>query len=260
MTVFEKDVIRDIDDVIDRSETREFQPQLHPARRRLYLQVGDNTGKVARAEFRVHHRDLRVVFGIAFADDRRYLRLLHPLAESARRFPRKADDALAVGAVGRQLNIEDAVIETESFGDGLPVFMSFVQNENAVAARAFVLHIGDADLRSAAEHAGGIHAAHLRRMDLHAVGKDRTIQRDGYLAAFTDIRCIGDDRQRLFFADIDFAYSETLRVRMLFDLFDRADINTGRLDLGDDLRNFEAAQQHPVCEILGCCVEFNKIL
>ena len=53
----EHDVVRDVDDVVDRALPRRLQPLLHPARRGPHRDALDDRGDVARAEVRVGDRD-----------------------------------------------------------------------------------------------------------------------------------------------------------------------------------------------------------
>ena len=168
------------------------------------------------------------------------------LTESTRSLAAEADNALTIGAVGREFNIENDIVKLECFLNAhtVCVFCAVVQNQNAVRTRALVFNIVDAEFRTAAEHSAAQHTAHLCGLYFRAVRKNRAVQRNGNLTAFIHISRIGNDNKFVFRADIDIANAQPFRIRVLLNMRYCADNNVADLHFGNDIRNLESAQEH----------------
>ena len=160
------------------------------------------------------------------------------LTESTRSLAAEADNALTIGAVGREFNIENDIVKPECFLNAhtVCVFCAVVQNQNAV--------IVDAEFRTAAEHSAAQHTAHLCGLYFRAVRKDRAVRRNGNLTAFVHISRIGNDNKLVFRADIDIANAQPFCIRVLLNMRYCADNNVADLHFGNDIRNLESAQEH----------------
>ena len=114
LAVFEHHIVRDIDDVVDGAHAAVAQSLAHPARRRSDLDVFHHARGVARAEVAVLNVDVDKVGDAAAAAVRLGLVQLEGALEGRARLACKADNAQAVGAVGRDLELDDGIIETEN--------------------------------------------------------------------------------------------------------------------------------------------------
>ena len=108
------DEVRHVDDVVDGTDAGALEALLHPLRRRANLDVLDDAraeavAEVARLDANGDHvrRLGRIVL---VANDGRPLRLV---ARQHRDFAHEADDAEAVAAVRRELELEHDVVEAE---------------------------------------------------------------------------------------------------------------------------------------------------
>ena len=133
LTVLEHDVVGNINDVVDRAHAAVAQSLAHPARGRRDLDVFHHARGVARAEvavLNVNVDDLRDAAAAAL--DLGCVQLERAL-EGRARLACKADNAQAVGAVGRDLELDDGIIETENARHvETRLGVLFLQNEDAV--------------------------------------------------------------------------------------------------------------------------------
>ena len=167
MSALPEHVVRHVDHVADGAQTHRAEARNHPGRRGRHRHAGDHARREARAEIR----------GVDPGAGQRAHRLLRFLQDD-RRHPQRAareggqlagdpDHGETVGAVGRDLDVEDRVVETEVRDEigtrgGLPV-----DDENAC-----LVLVAHPQLALRAQHALGLHAADLRRADAPAAGQD----------------------------------------------------------------------------------------
>ena len=133
LAVFEHDVVRDIDDIVDRAHAARAQALAHPARGRRDPDIFHHARGVARAEVAVLNVNVDKLRDAAAAAVRLGLMQLERTVERRARFAGKADDRKAVGAVGRDLELDDGIIEAEDVRHvetRLGVLLA--QDENAV--------------------------------------------------------------------------------------------------------------------------------
>ena len=133
LAVLEHDVVRDVDNVVDRAHAGGADPFAHPCRRGGDPDVAHHARGVARAELAVLDDDLGQLRDIALPL-RRDLRLVEPelLAEGDGGLAREADHAQAVGAVGRDLKLDDMVVQPQQDADVLAGLSVAGEDQDAV--------------------------------------------------------------------------------------------------------------------------------
>ena len=168
MAALPQHVVRHVDHVADGTQAHGAQARHHPGRRGRHADAGDHAGREARTE-------IRGVDPGAGQNTHRLIGFLQDHRRHAQRAAREGgqlagdpDHGQAVGAVGRHLDLEDGVVETEvrdeiSSGGGLSV-----DDENA----RLVL-VAHSQLALRAQHALGLHAANFRRADVPSAGQHR---------------------------------------------------------------------------------------
>ena len=107
---FEHDIVRDVDDVVDRPDARGFQPPLDVGGGRPDAHALDHPGRETGTAFRIRDLDRRARRG--GGGTRGGLRDggPEPPIQQQRDLTRDAEDAHAVGTVGGQLDIENRVV------------------------------------------------------------------------------------------------------------------------------------------------------
>ncbi len=165
LVALEQHVVGDVDHVADRTHARLHQPLRHPRGRRPHRDARD-PAEVAGAAVRVvdHHGDVTRHLGIA-----RRVRLRHPEVEAEVRgqLARQSDDAHRVGAVGRDGEVEDGVVEPEEVAHVGPELARRIEGEDAGVV------VAQAQLLGRAEHAVGHLAADLAPLQLETAGQRR---------------------------------------------------------------------------------------
>ena len=116
---FQKDEIGDVHDGGDGAQPRQRQPAAHPGGRLAPLHVLHVMTDIAGAEVGRLHLDgdrlfLRLVFGI------RDVRLFQGLFQHRRHFARDPQNTLAVGAVRRDGDVENPIVQPHDLADVLP--------------------------------------------------------------------------------------------------------------------------------------------
>ena len=105
-----EDVVRHVHEVVDGAQAHRAQPLGEPRGRGLDRETGDDARGVARAEVGVENLDRRERCGVGLPFLDRDLREAEGRARERRDFARDADDAERVGAVRRDLDLEDRVV------------------------------------------------------------------------------------------------------------------------------------------------------
>ena len=113
LAVFEHDVVGDVDDVVDGAHTAVAQSLAHPARRRSDLDVFHHARGVARAEVAVLNVNVDKVGDAAAAAVRLGRVQLKGALERRARLAGKANDGKAVGAIRRDLKLDDGIVKAE---------------------------------------------------------------------------------------------------------------------------------------------------
>ena len=151
--------------------------------------------------------------------------------ERGRALARQTPDALAVGTVGENIEIDDGVVFPDERAHVDAQRQLFMEDHDAVHARAGIERIVYAQLAAAAEHALGQHAAQLAGFDFLAAGQLRAVEADGNDFAAVQILRAGYDLQRPLAAHVDLADPEVIGIRVALQREHAA---------GDDVVNFGA--------------------
>ena len=218
------DVVRDVDERVDRAQPDRLQPVLQPRRRRTVLDASDDAAGEHGTRIRRLGRELQFDrIGQSYACLRRSdLRLGLQCAEPGRcEIARNAAHARAVRTVRRQLHFEDRIVEA---GDVDVAFADLVgpfrrQIENAVALFRKLKFGGRA------HHAVRNDTAHrlLLKRDLRA-GNVRAERREHSEHAGARVRRAADDfHQRLALGDLDLHDLQLVGVWMLLGFDDARD-------------------------------------
>ena len=215
----QQDVVRDIDDGTETAYAATTQFFLHPERRVCRLvDTADDAAQVARAGIGGRQVDADTVI-----DSRLdiFHRRLHQLAAVERRdIACNADHAQAVAAIGRQVDLDQGVVQVQPVAKVCSDRGVRRQRHDAVGG------IGKAQFGSRADHAGRLHTAQFRLLDFETTGQFRPDGCDRDAHAGSDIFRAADDLQRLIPAHIDGRHAELVGIRVLFLRQHLADDNT----------------------------------
>ncbi|MNI41103.1 hypothetical protein D3C73_953470 [compost metagenome] len=162
-------------------------------------------------------------------------------------FARHAKDRQAVGAVGRELEREERVVQVERFADGLAGHHVGGQFQQAGVV------LRQAQLAGRAQHARRLHATHFCDADLHATRQFRAYAGQRHLQAGSRVRRAAHDLQAFAGAIVHLADTQLVGVGMRRDLDDVTHDHTGkgRRD-GCGVFDFQAGHGEPVREFIGC--------
>ncbi len=185
------DVVRHVDQVVDRAQAHRAEPLGEPGRRRLHGESGDHAGAEARAEVgRLHpHRGeagrLHVGLGRDHAGE------AEGCAGEGRDLARHAHHRQGIGAIGRDLDVEDPVVEPEVGGEvGAERRLGGQQEDAAVV-------VAQPQLLLRAEDAFGDHAADLGRLHRPQAGQPRAGRGEGSAEAGRDVGGAADHPELL---------------------------------------------------------------
>ena len=216
---FEHHVVGDVHEGADRTDAAAQQALLHPlGGRRLGVDAADDAAAVTRAGFRrVEHDHPRV----AMAGGHRLAgRQAERAAGEGGHLAGDAAEAQAVGAVGRQLDGEQGVVEGQVIAQIGADRRVLGQHQEAAAL------VGDAEFLGRAQHAEGLDAAQLGRLDAEA-GQVGAHQRAGDLDAGGGVGGAADDLQQLALPRVDLADAQLVGVGMLLGFDDLRDDDLG---------------------------------
>ena len=263
LAVFEHDVVRDVHDVVDRAHAGVAQPLAHPLRGGGDLHVFDHARGIARAERAVFDLDVHKVSDAAAAALDLGRMEFERALEGRARLAGEADDGKAVGAVGRDLELDDGVVVADDLRHivaGLHALL--LHDPQTVLDGVGNVVQRQAELLDGAAHSVGLHAAQLARVDLHAAGQQRAVERDGDEVADLLILRAGDDLNGLILPDVDLTDPHMVGIFMARHLDDAARDHVLQalvrtLD-GLDLR---AGERHFIVELLvGNVAEVHELI
>src|SRR5262249_7629032 len=171
--VFQRDVVRDVDDVADRPHSGRIQPASEPEGRRSYGDAGDRGAYVSPAELRRLDRDAGEVGAgrLGTAGERWHEVAVEAAAKGRCQLSSQAEVAQAVRAVWCDLNLEDGVAR-DDLVEAL-AGSAIVKKQNAVVV------VADQELCLGAEHPLSIDACDLPIPHQRAVRHRGAGQRDG---------------------------------------------------------------------------------
>ena len=208
------DVVRDVDDVRDRSHAGGVHPRLQPERRGAHGHVLEDACGEARAELLVVDRDRDPVGREAIADRGRLAVVERREIDAEDRVDvaRDAAHGEQVGPVGGHLELEHVVDERQARCEWLAGPPPVAEHDDAVALGR------DVQLSLGQDHAVGGLAAQLGARDATPVQQRRPRQRDGHGVPRGEIPGTADDRSRRGLADVDVAQLQAVGVRVLAGL------------------------------------------
>ena len=210
----EHDVVRDVDDVVDRALPGGLQPLLHPARRGPDADALDDRRDVARAEVRVVDRhgggvlDGLVALGVVV------VREAQLRAEDGSRLARDADHVHHVGPVRPGVHVQHHVAEV--VGERRAHRRIRRQLEDALVL------VGEPQLALGQHHPRGLDAANARGLEGRGLAAARVDQRgalarEGDALSGGDVRRAADDGVRLARAVLDRREDEAVGVGVRID-------------------------------------------
>ena len=187
---FEQQVVRDVDDVVDRTDPAEGEAPPHPVRGRGDGHAGDRPGRVPRAQVRVGDVDPHQIpdrFPLFREGD---VGKNDPLPGDGGELARHAEHAQAVAPVRRDLDLEEPVGKPERVGKRFAGSRIFRKDHDPRG------RLGELQLQLRAEHPLGRLPADLRFPDFHAVGKPRADLRQRHRVPGLHVPRAADDPER----------------------------------------------------------------
>jgi hypothetical protein len=223
LPLFEEEVVRDVDEVVDRALPDRFESLPKPGRRRRDPDATHRGTRVALARIPVldaHGQD-----GVdALATGRRRRRRTgerRSVAELALEercdLARHATNAQTIGPVRREADVQHGVVDPERGGDRCAV--GSVQRAQLEQAACVGVEL---ELGPGAEHAGAGLPPDLRLLDRQPAGECGSDEGDGSTQPLACVRCAADDGQSLGRPDRHGTDRERVRIGMGFPRDDRA--------------------------------------
>ena len=253
----EQHVVGGVDDVGDGALADGEQPPADAVRGRADRDARDQLGAVDRTLLGVFDVDAHLRRGVGAGLGIGHLGHGQRQVESHGRFPGDAKHAQAVGAVGRDGDVEHAGVEPERGGQGLAHGAGFGQDHDAGA-----LALGQAEFGFRADHALGNLAANLALLDGQAARQRDADRGHGHELAGGDVGRAADDGQRCGAADVHRAAGKMVGIGVVLARKHPADDHGHDLREGIfDLLDFEAEHGQAGGERLGRAVigrEFAK--
>ena len=214
LTVFQHDIVCNIDNVVDRTDTGSMQTLAHPCRRRVDFDVFDQTGSIARAEIRCLVGDAQMLVDIAAAAlDNRCMQL-ELTVKGRRGLTCQTDDTHAVRTVGCNLKFSNILIQTDNRSDvnANRRALRHKQQTFRIAVRGIVQR--QPEFLERAHHAVGRNATQLALRDLDSARQGGLVKGNRNDTADNRVRRAGYDLNRLVLADINLADNQMIGVRM----------------------------------------------
>ena len=208
LAVFQQQVVGDVDNSVDGTNTATAQLFLHPERALgVQVQPLDDAAEITGAiGWRFNpDREGRINSGNSWRPGR----LDHVHAVEHADFTGQTRDAEAIGTVRGQIHIDADVVEREVFTDIGPDGGIQRQLDDAIGFDV------DAQLAEGAEHAVGRLAAQLGFLDGEITRQGRPDLGHAHFEAGAAVRRTADDVQQLFFAHVDLGHPQLVGVRVL---------------------------------------------
>ena len=260
LTVFEHNVVGDVNDVVDRTDAGGTQLHAEPQRRGSDLDILDNAGRVTVAVFGVGDLDVEVVGDIVTVCGSVFVLRggeIEFLAEGNSGFTCETENGETVGTVGGDFEFHNGIAETERFdhicAERDIVETDVVEDQDAVFDCAGHVVEGQTEFGDGAEHTFGNFAAELALLDLHVARKMCAVAGNRNNCAFEYVGSGGDDLDGSVDADVNLADNETFCVGVTGDFKNLTADNAGDV-VADFFKAFNLASGHghPVAVIFYC--------
>ena len=132
--------------------------------------------------------------------------VLHLHAKGRCRFPGKADDGIAVGAVVGDFKIHNGIIVSDDQIDIVAhLAILVIEDPDAVGISLGKIVLSQTQFGIGAEHTIGFFATELALGDVNTAGEIRVVQRSGNQVALMDVLGTGDNLDGFLFAHINLA-------------------------------------------------------
>ena len=216
LAVFQHNIVCDINNVVDRTNTGSVQTLAHPSRRRLNLDVLHQTCGIARAQIGCFHFHGQLIVDVAAdALDNRLVQLELALKGSGG-LACQTDYAEAVRTVGSDFEVGHVFIQTNQSLDVHTDRCAFRHEQQAIriAVRDFIQ--GQTQFLVRAHHTVGRYAAQLALGNLYAARQVRLVQSNRNNTADLCVRSTGDNLNRLILAHVYLTDNQMVRVRMRY--------------------------------------------
>ena len=203
LTVFQHDIVGDIDDVVNGADTVGTESLAEPLGGGGDLHIANHTGGVAVAESicgNLYIDHVRKLTLCAATDDR--LVVLHRQVEGGGRLTGKANERIAVGTVVGDFEFYHRVIIADDGVDVITGLAILFQNPDAVLDGIGNVVEGQVQLLNGAEHAIGDLTPELALGNLDTAGETGIVKSGGNQVTLLHVLCAGDDLYRLFLAHI----------------------------------------------------------
>ncbi|MNZ49220.1 hypothetical protein D3C78_669810 [compost metagenome] len=252
--LIEGHVVGDINESIDRTQADRHQALLHPFRAGAILHAAHDAQRKAGAKRRIIQFQLHIDGGCAFnLEGRRRLRL-QLTQTGGGEIAGDAVDRSAVRTVGREVDLDDRIIEASIGCEGSADRRIFRQIDDAVVI------VGNVELLFGAHHAVAFDAAnladgqrHIDARNIHAGTSERTNE------AGACIRRAADDLHRLAVTSIHHQHLEAVGLGMFFSGNDLGDDErlVGRLVI--DVLDLEANRRQPLANLVQRRIRFEML-
>ena len=186
MTDFQKNIVCDINNRVNRAETAHGKSALHPLRAFKVLYIINVVTEIARAQILVDNlnRDIAVSFFGAVVG---IIGCFERLFEERRNLARDTENRLTIGTICGNRDIENVVVQAEIFHDILADGSVLGENENSVYGSALNPVVVNSKLAARAEHTVAHHILHLARLNFQTAGEFCSDNRRGYLRTLENV-------------------------------------------------------------------------
>ena len=212
VAILHEHIVGDIYNIVDGPHAHHSQPSLHPHRGRFDDNVLHNAAAVPGAKLCIFHGDRGIVCCIALAGDVGQDRLPHSLPQGRSRFSSKADNTVAVGAVGQYRKVKDHIVPPQSLGNIHAQGRVCRKDQDTVYAGSGEFGFRQVKFLTGAEHAVAFHSADVGHGEFLRTDSGPGIG-NGHHGALKYVFGIGQDLSG-FVPQIHLAYGEFIGIGM----------------------------------------------
>ena len=214
LSVLEHDIVCDVNDVVDWTNSAGAQTLSHPTRGRTDFNIFHDLCGIAWAQLWVAHLYRQIVVDVAAAAfDLRSVHL-QLFAEGNSSFPCQTQHRQAVRAVWGDFKFHTGVVAADGRSNVLSYLAVLLQQEDAVLGSVRKIPFGQIELCNRAHHAVGHHASELTLCDFDSVWQLGFVQSCRNHIAYMDIGGSGDNLDRLLLPNIQLADDQVVGIRV----------------------------------------------